>query len=74
MTLSETFWVAFVTTMTGFILKLVSMAYKSKCKECSVCCIKVIRDVEIEVEEHEFDRLNPKPPTPQREQSSNNFI
>jgi len=74
MTLSETFWVAFVTTMTGFILKLVSMAYKSKCKECSVCCIKVIRDVETEAELHEFDRLNPKPPTPQREQSSNNFI
>ena len=25
------------------------MAYKSKCKEVSCCCIKIIRDVENEV-------------------------
>ena len=49
--LSEVFWVAFITTITGMIIKLASMAYKSKCKECSVCCIKVIRDVESEVKE-----------------------
>jgi hypothetical protein len=58
--LSETFWIAFVGTMTGFLLKLVSMAYKSKCKECSLCgCIKIVRDIDAETEEHEFDRLNP---------------
>ncbi len=49
--LSEVFWVAFITTITGMIIKLASMAYKSKCKECSVCCIKVIRDIESEVKE-----------------------
>ena len=27
------------------------MAYKSKCRECSVCCIKVVRDIESEVKE-----------------------
>lgn len=53
--LSETFWIAFVTTVSGMILKLASMAYKSKCKECSMCCIKIIRDVELEKKENEFE-------------------
>lgn len=47
--LSEVFWVAFVTTVSGLVIKLASLAYRSKCKECSVCCIKVIRDTESEV-------------------------
>jgi hypothetical protein len=53
--LSEVFWVAFVTTITGMIIKLASMAYKSKCKECSFCCVKVIRDVDLEEKETEFE-------------------
>ena len=53
--LSEVFWVAFITTITGMIIKLASMAYKSKCKECSICCIKVIRDVDLEEKETEFE-------------------
>jgi aldehyde:ferredoxin oxidoreductase len=57
-TLSEVFWVAFITTLSGMILKLASVAYKSKCKECSFCCIKVIRDVEIEQKEAEFRIMN----------------
>jgi hypothetical protein len=40
------------------ILKLASVAYKSKCRECSFCCIKVIRDVEIEQKEAEFRIMN----------------
>jgi hypothetical protein len=36
------------------IIKLASMAYKSKCKECEVCCIKVKRDVDLEEKETEF--------------------
>lgn len=55
--LSEVFWVAFITTISGMLIKLASMAYKSKCKECSLCCIKVIRDVELEEKELEF-RIN----------------
>jgi hypothetical protein len=61
MPLSEVFWVAFVTTMTGFILKLVSMAYKSKCKSCKLGCIEVIRDVDAEVELDEM-RIVARPP------------
>lgn len=49
--LSEVFWVAFVGTISGMIIKLVSMAYKSKCKEVACCCIKIIRDVEAEAKD-----------------------
>jgi len=49
--LSEVFWIAFITTASGMVIKLASMAYKSKCKECSFCCIKIIRDIESEVKE-----------------------
>lgn len=55
--LSEVFWVAFTTTITGMIIKLASMAYKSKCKEVACCCIKIVRDVEAEEREEEY-RIN----------------
>jgi hypothetical protein len=53
--LSEVFWVAFITTISGMIIKLCSMAYKSKCKEVDFCCLKVIRDVDLEEKENEFE-------------------
>lgn len=53
--LSEVFWVAFITTISGMIIKLCSMAYKSKCKEVSCCCMKFVRDVELEEKENEFE-------------------
>jgi hypothetical protein len=46
--LSEVFWVAFITTMSGVIIKLAAMAYKSKCREVKCCCIKIVRDIEAE--------------------------
>jgi hypothetical protein len=46
--LSEVFWTFFITSLAGFLLKCASMAYKSKCKEVDICCIKIIRDVELE--------------------------
>lgn len=52
--LSEVFFVCLVTAVSGMLIKLASMAYKSKCKECSVCCIKVVRDVDLEEKETEF--------------------
>lgn len=57
--LSEVFWVAFITTISGMVIKLASMAYKSKCKEFNLCCLKVIRDTEAEERETEF-RINHK--------------
>ena len=53
--LSEVFWVAFITTVSGVVIKLASMAYKSKCKECYFCGISVKRDVELEEKETEFE-------------------
>lgn len=56
---NDVFWISFITIMTGFSLKVISMAYKSKCKEISCGCIKVIRDTETEEKEFEFDRTHP---------------
>jgi len=59
MGLSEVFWVAFISTASGLLIKLCSMAYKSKCKEASFCCIKIIRDTSSEEREEEFRILHP---------------
>lgn len=67
MALSEVFWTIFLTTMTGFILKLASMAYKSKCKSCKVCCIEIIRDTEAEAEIDGLQITTPPPPSSPRE-------
>jgi len=53
--LSEVFWVAFITTLSGCILKLASMMYKSKCKEFEICCLKVKRDIDAEVLEGDIE-------------------
>ena len=45
-TFDAVFWSFFITSTIGFLLGLTKMAYKSKCKEVSCCCIKIIRDVE----------------------------
>jgi len=47
-TLTESFYVCLITTLSGLILKLASLAYKSKCKQCSCFGISVLRDVVIE--------------------------
>lgn len=57
--LSEVFWVAFVTTVSGMVIKLASMCYKSKCKEVQFCCVKIIRDTESEEKEEEFRIRHP---------------
>jgi len=46
--LSEVFYVCLLTTISGLILKLASLAYKSKCKQCSCLGISILRDVVIE--------------------------
>jgi hypothetical protein len=74
MALSEVFWVAFLTTMTGFILKLVGMAYKSKCRSCKFCCIEVIRDIDAEVDLDEMRiTAHPPPNSPVERKNSGNF-
>ena len=44
--LSEVFWGFFLTSIIGCIMGVLRMIYKSKCKSCSLCGMKVERDVE----------------------------
>jgi hypothetical protein len=74
MVLSEVFWISFVTTASGFLLKMASFAYKSKCKEVSCCGIKILRDITAEVEETEFKITHPLPsPQIERDKSLNDL-
>jgi len=58
MVLSEIFWISFVGTASGLLIKLASMLFKSKCSECSFCGVYVKRDVVLEEKENEFEILN----------------
>jgi len=53
--LSEVFWSGTLAVVAGFLLKCLSMAYKSKCKEIDICCIKIIRDTEAEAKTDELE-------------------
>lgn len=55
----QIFWTFFITSTIGFILAVCKMAYKSKCKEMSFGCIKIIRDTATEEKEEEFIRTHP---------------
>ena len=56
--LSEVFWVAFITTVSGIIIKCAAMAYKSKCKEIHCCCLTIVRDLEAEARADALELLN----------------
>lgn len=49
--LSEMFWTFFLTSVAAFILALGRICYKSKCSSIDFCCIKIIRNVEVELKE-----------------------
>jgi hypothetical protein len=63
MTLDNIFWLSFVTIVSGMILKLASLCFKSKCKECELCGgrIRIIRDVEVEERQTEFELTHRQP-------------
>ena len=54
----QIFWTFFITSMMGLILGLSKIAYKSKCKEVEVCCVRVVRDTDTEEREMEFNRTH----------------
>ena len=56
--LSEVFWIAFIGTASGLLIKIASMVMKSKCSNCSFCGINVTRDVALEEKENEFELLH----------------
>jgi hypothetical protein len=53
--LSEVFWSFFLTSSIGCIMGILRMVYKSKCKSCSFCGIKIERDIEAETEIDELE-------------------
>jgi hypothetical protein len=55
--LSEVFYVCLVTTVSALILKLASLCFKSKCSSCELCGgrIRIVRDVEVEERQSEFE-------------------
>jgi hypothetical protein len=53
--LTETFWVAFVGTIIGFLGLSLKMALKSKCDSIECFCIKIHRNIEAEIEEEKYE-------------------
>ena len=45
------FYLSVLTLLCGSFTLLIRFAYKSKCKEVSMCCIKIVRDTEAEERE-----------------------
>jgi hypothetical protein len=63
--LSETFYVGLYSALMGFVLAISAQCYKSKCKEVSCGCLKIIRDVQGE-EELDVQQLRNPIREPQR--------
>jgi hypothetical protein len=51
---SEMFYTGLYTASMAFCLGVFSYLYKSKCKQVDICCIKIVRDVELEEKELEI--------------------
>jgi len=66
---TETFYVGLYSALMGFALAVINQLYKSKCKQVDICCIKIIRDTQIE---EELDLQQPRPNNP-IQQSQNNL-
>ena len=49
--LSEVFYTFLITSVVGFILALGRICYKSKCSSIDFCCVKIVRNVEVEMKE-----------------------
>lgn len=49
--LSEVFYTFLITSVVGFILALGKICYKSKCSSIDFCCVKIVRNVEVEMKE-----------------------
>jgi len=49
--MSEVFWTFFITSVIGFVLALGKLCYKSKCSEINFCCLRVVRNIDVELKE-----------------------
>ena len=57
---TETFFVGLYSALMGFVLAVINLLYRSKCKEVDICCIKIVRDIRIE-EELDLQQIRPNP-------------
>jgi hypothetical protein len=46
---SEVFYTFLITSCIGLILAIGKICYKSKCSQIEICCIKVTRNIDLEV-------------------------
>lgn len=53
--LSETFFSFFITSVIGCLIGIIRLGYKSKCKSCSCCGMKIERDTNAELQIDELD-------------------
>ena len=51
------FYLSIATLLCTFMTLSIKYCYKSKCKEVKFCCIKITRDIEVELQE---DIQNPR--------------
>jgi hypothetical protein len=58
---TETFFVGLYSALMGFVLAITAQCYRSKCKEVSFCCVKIIRDTTAE-EELDFQQQRSQNP------------
>ena len=55
MELTEVFLTFVISSGVGLILAVLKMCYKSKCSSIEVCCIKIVRNVDVEEREDEIE-------------------
>jgi len=46
---SEVFYTFLITSCIGLILAIGKICYKSKCSQIDICCIKITRNIDLEV-------------------------
>jgi hypothetical protein len=63
--LSEVLITFIISSGIGLILALAKIAYKSKCSNIDICCIKITRNIDAEVGLDERE-----PPSPRAENTS----
>jgi ABC-type amino acid transport system permease subunit len=59
--LSEVFLSLLLTSCIGLILAVCKLAYKSKCSNIEICCIKITRNIPAEIELDEREPPSPRP-------------
>jgi hypothetical protein len=60
MEITEVFLTFVISSGIALILAIAKLCYKSKCKEVNVCCFKIVRDIENEVELDEREPQSPR--------------